>query len=222
MEQLRRPRKKDLPADVQEMLARGEDDTLDFKIEISSPAKIARTLVAFANHRGGTLLVGVDDDRSLRGVQADEEVHMLTVAATEYCRPPLTLDIREHGLKKKSILEATVPEGTDKPYYARDEDGKWWAYIRVEDRSLLASKVMLEVMKRRTREQRTLIEYTEREQQLLRYLTDHDRITLKEYCKLSQTPRRQAQHILVNLASVGILRIDAGGTEETYSLVQRA
>lgn len=40
---------------ILKMLIRGEDDTLDFKQTISSASKIAKTMAAFANHKGGTL-----------------------------------------------------------------------------------------------------------------------------------------------------------------------
>jgi predicted HTH transcriptional regulator len=40
---------------ILKMLIKGEDETLDFKQTISSASKIAKTMVSFANHKGGTL-----------------------------------------------------------------------------------------------------------------------------------------------------------------------
>jgi hypothetical protein len=91
----------------------------------------------------------------------------------------------------------------------------------VGDRTQLASKVMLEVIRRKAAGRETLIEYTPREKQLFEYLGGHDSITLKEFCRLGRTPRPQAQEILVNLAAVGLLRINSEGPEETYSLAAR-
>ena len=46
---------------VQQMIEEGEQ-TQDFKMRIDDAAKIARTLVAFANTDGGRLLIGVKDN----------------------------------------------------------------------------------------------------------------------------------------------------------------
>jgi predicted HTH transcriptional regulator len=52
-----------------ELLKQPEGKTLEFKRDLSSPAGVLRTLVAFANTAGGTLLLGVEDTaRHVRGV----------------------------------------------------------------------------------------------------------------------------------------------------------
>jgi len=45
--------------DLLTLLTRPEGKTLEFKRDLSSPDRVIRTLVAFANTAGGTLLVGV-------------------------------------------------------------------------------------------------------------------------------------------------------------------
>jgi predicted HTH transcriptional regulator len=52
-----------------ELLRQHEGKTLEFKRDLSSPDKVVRTLVAFANSAGGVLLVGVEDDHPKRRVQ---------------------------------------------------------------------------------------------------------------------------------------------------------
>ena len=44
---------------IEELIAQGEHQQLDFKFEVSDSKKIARTLSAFANTDGGRLLIGV-------------------------------------------------------------------------------------------------------------------------------------------------------------------
>ena len=44
-----------------ELLRQHEGKTLEFKRDLSSPDKVMRTLVAFANGAGGVLLIGVED-----------------------------------------------------------------------------------------------------------------------------------------------------------------
>ena len=66
---------------IYELLQRGEDESLDYKQTITSASKIAKTMAAFANHHGGTLLVGVKDNRKVSGIKSDEEFYMLDLAA---------------------------------------------------------------------------------------------------------------------------------------------
>jgi len=56
--------------DLVEILRRPEGKTLEFKRELSSPDGALKTIVAFANTAGGTLVLGVEDrSRPVRGVR---------------------------------------------------------------------------------------------------------------------------------------------------------
>jgi len=62
--------------DIQTILASPEGKTLEFKRDLSSSKPILKTLVAFANTAGGTLVIGRADDGNIAGVSdahADEE-----------------------------------------------------------------------------------------------------------------------------------------------------
>ena len=207
-----------LPVRLQLLIDGGENEMLDFKKEITSTHKIAKTIVSFANHKGGILLIGVNDDKTLYGINAEEEKHMAVTAADFFCKPAVPLEIIEHPLGKKTILEIVIPKGKEKPYFAKGEDEKWWAYIRVKDQSLLASKVVLDVLRRESNEKQTLIKYSSKEQALLDYLGKNERITLKEYCKLLNISRKRAQTILVNLISIGMVRVHTTEKADFYTL----
>jgi predicted HTH transcriptional regulator len=200
------------------MIAKGESETLDFKKTISSAAKIAKTMAAFANHKGGTLLVGVNDNKTISGVKSEDEKYMLDLAAAFYCKPEVKLELTEWELGNKTVIEAKINEGKDKPYYAKDEDGKWWVYVRVKDQSLLASKVVVDVLKRQSANQNTLITYTKHEQSLLHYLDKNHKITLKQLCKLLNISRWRAQRMLINLVSAGVIRNHTTEKEEFFTL----
>ena len=47
--------------DLTEILSRPEGKTLEFKHDLSSPDPFLRSVVAFANTAGGTILIGVED-----------------------------------------------------------------------------------------------------------------------------------------------------------------
>jgi predicted HTH transcriptional regulator len=200
------------------LIDQGEGEMLDFKKEISSIHRIAKTIVSFANHYGGTLLVGVNDDGTISGVKAEEEKFMLEEASQHFCIPPVQLDMHVWNLNGKTVLEAIIPKGANKPYSAVDETGKKWVYIRHRDQSLLASKVVVDVLKRQNSPNSTVIKYSDKEQALLEYLKNHPRITIKEYCKMLNISRRRASSILVNLVSVGVVRVHQTEHPEYYTL----
>jgi predicted HTH transcriptional regulator len=203
---------------ILQLIAKGESETLDFKKTISSAAKIAKTLSAFSNHKGGKLLVGVNDNKTISGVRSEDEKYMLDMAASFYCKPEVQLTINEWEIQGKTIIEATIKEAENKPVYAKDEAGKWWAHIRVKDQSLLASKVVVDVLKKETQKQGAFITYTKHEEALLHYLGKNQRITLKELCKLLNISRWRAQKMLVNLVSAGVLRNHTTEKTEFYTL----
>ena len=200
------------------LIAQGESDTLDFKKTISSVNKIAKAMSAFSNHKGGRLLVGVNDNGTISGVHSEEEKYMLDLAAHFYCKPEVDIELIEWEFGNKTVIECIIPPGKNKPYYAKDEAGKWWVHIRVKDKSLLASKVVVDVLKQNSNPKDTLIKYTKHEQGLLQYLEKNNRITVKQLCKLLNISRWRAQRMLISLVGAGIIRHPTTEKEEYFTL----
>lgn len=205
---------------IKRLILEGENVSLDFKKTISSSQKIAKTLVAFANNRGGRLLIGVADDGSIKGVKAeDEEKYMITKAAHIYCKPALEPKFEEIYVDDKLILIAEIDKSNLKPHYAMDENNKWWVYFRVKDKSVLASKIIVDVLKESNNETGQLISYSDQEKKLLTYLEEHGRITLKEYSKLTRSAYKKAQKIIVSLILTGVLQPHTSEKEEYFTAV---
>jgi predicted HTH transcriptional regulator len=205
---------------VKRLIFEGEGVSLDFKKTITSCEKIARTMTAFANNKGGRLLIGVADDGSIKGVKSeDEEKYMITKAAHLFARPALEPTFEEVYADDKMVLVVEIPESNLKPHFAMAEDGKWWVYVRVKDKSVLASKIVVDVLKRSSGTEGVLIEYSSKEKALLEYLDKAARITIKECCELLKIGRRAAQRIMVNLILSGIIRINTSEKEEFYTAV---
>src|ERR1700712_501484 len=149
---------------IRKLIFEGEGVTLDFKKTITSCEKIARTMVSFANNKGGRLLIGVADDGTIKGVKSeDEERYMITKAAHLYSRPALEPIFEEVYVDDKLVLIVDTPVSNLKPHYALAEDGKWWVYVRVKDKSILASKIVVDVLKRSSGDEGVLIEYSTNE-----------------------------------------------------------
>jgi predicted HTH transcriptional regulator len=195
------------PKYIQDLIAEGEHQRLDFKFEISDSRKIARTFVAFANTDGGTLLVGVKDNGAIAGVRSDEEYYMLEGASTLYCRPPVPFQFKKWTVLGKTVLEIIIEKSPMKPHFAQSDEGKWLAYIRVNDQNLLANSILLRVWKRKENLKGTFIQYSQKEQLLLDYLVDNPCITFGKYCRLAHISSRTAENILVNLISFDIIEM---------------
>ena len=202
---------------IKKLILQGESTTLDFKKTITSVEKIAKSLVAFANNKGGQLLIGVSDDGVIRGVKSeDEERYMITKSAHQYCKPAIEPEFEEIYVDDKLVLVVKIAASDIKPHYALDEQKNWWVYYRVNDKSILASKVIVDVIKKSSESVPNVIRYTEQEQKLFEYLTQEGRITLKQFSKLTRSSYRQAQKVLVSLILGGIIKPVTSEKEEYY------
>jgi len=203
---------------IKKLIFEGEGVSLDFKKTISSCEKIARTMTAFANNKGGRLLIGVADDGTIKGVKSEEEEkYMITRAAHLFIKPALEPTFEEVYNDDKLVLIVDIPESNIKPHYALAEDGKWWVYVRVKDKSVLASKIVVDVLRHSSSEQGVMIKYSENEKALLAYLGNDNRATIKDICKLLNLTRKRAQHVLVDLVLSGLIRIHTTEKEEYYT-----
>jgi len=192
---------------IKSLIAEGENQHLDFKFEINDSRKIARTLVAFANTNGGKLLVGVKDNGAISGVRSDEEYYMVEAAANMFCKPEIPFDVKKWIVDKKIVLEISVKQGSD-PFYAKDENGKWMAYVRINDQNILANRVLIEVWKRKKKPQGTFIKYSKNENDLLSYLMENKKISLSKFTRVSKLTVKEAEKILINLLCLDVIQME--------------
>ena len=203
---------------IKKLIAEGEHQLLDFKFEISDFRKIARTLVAFSNTDGGRLLIGVKDNGAIAGVRSEEEFFMIEGAARLYCRPEIPFRIKEWEVDGKRILEVIISPGSDLPYTALDENGKWLAYIRQADQNFLANPVQLKLWKFRKIGRNALVKFTGTEKFLLNYLQNNPDITLSAFRNLTHISRSKAEGILVNMLMLEIVQMIYTQKEAVYKL----
>jgi predicted HTH transcriptional regulator len=192
---------------INKLIEEGEHQRLDFKFEISDSRKIAKSLVAFANTDGGTLLVGVKDNGKIAGVRTDEEAYMIEAAASMYCKPKVEIHVRKWNVEGKAVLEVMVPKSPLSPHYAEASRNEWLVFIRVKDENILANSVHLKVWERKRQKQGVFIEYSEKEKFLLQYLEEHSAITISRFCKIALITRKTAENILANLISLGVVEM---------------
>lgn len=193
---------------IKRMIAGGENQTLDFKFEVSDYRKIARTLVAFSNTDGGRLLVGVKDNGAIAGVRSEEEYFMIEGAAGIYCKPEVKFEVRNWQVEGRKVMEVIIPPGKDKPYLAQDEEGGWVAYIRQADQNFKAEKMLMQVWERLKSGKTTTIHFRQAEKALLEYLEEHESITQSKFRRLAGLSSQQSERILIDFLMLGLLRIE--------------
>lgn len=206
---------------IRSLIAEGEHQELDFKFEIKSARKIARTLSAFSNTDGGRLLIGVKDNGRIRGIRSDEEFYMVESAATLYSKPPVVFESHTHQMEGKIILEIYIPPIKNRPVYAHHENGKWMAYIRVGDQNQLATIIQLELWKEERKPQGKLIEFTRKEEILLMHLKDHPGSSLSKIQRDTGFRRRELVTLMIKLVQFDVVKISYLEGTTLYTLAEK-
>ncbi len=127
--------------DLKQRISQGEGSQLDFKFRIDDQRKIARTLVAFANSCGGSLLIGVKDNGKIAGVNPEEEFHMIEGAAGLFTKPEVKFKSRTWQEGHHYVLEVEV-EKSEVKHKALDDEGRLKSYVRVDDHTLVGNKIL--------------------------------------------------------------------------------
>ncbi|MEX2116946.1 MAG: RNA-binding domain-containing protein [Bacteroidota bacterium] len=209
--------------DIDLFLEEGEGFQVEFKRKVSSPEKIARTLVAFANTKGGTIIFGVDDDKSVVGIDSEKaEMELIRDAGTLFCDPVIDPVVDIVPYKGMDVIVVTVEESAEKPHFLVDGNGgseeESKAMIRVNDKTLIASKEVVKILESENPDSAPLrIVIGDHERRLLEYLERNERITVKELSKLINISLRRASRILIGLVRAGLLRIHTNEREEFYT-----
>lgn len=203
--------------DLKRLVQTGEGKFLEFKRTIPTAEKIAREIAAFANTSGGTLLVGVDDDKTLVGVESyHEDEYLLNKAAHKLCKPVLDILTELVHLGERDIMVVRVNEAPVKPVYVMVK-GRRTVYVRDRDKSIVASDEIIEVLKNESSGEGVTFEYGPNEQQLFRYLNEYGKITVHKFSHLINTNSYRASRILVNLVSAGVLQLFTQGKTDYFS-----
>jgi predicted HTH transcriptional regulator len=208
--------------ELKSIVVKGESEVLEFKRKIAHPEKIVKEVVAFANTKGGLLLIGVDDNGTLPGLKfADEEHYALEAALHKYCKPAIQYSVQTINLsEKKAIICYTIFESNYKPHYVIEDfsTNRGTAYVRVADRSVQASKEVREILKRSRKQKDIKFHYGEKEQLLMSFLAKNDHITLEQFKNLAGISRYLASKTLIILVLANVLKIKPNEKEDIYLL----
>lgn len=192
---------------IYKLIAEGEHQQQDFKFCINDSKKIAKSLVAFANTDGGRLLIGVKDNGKIAGISSDEEFYMVEAAAKIYSKPQIDFTTRQWTLEGKTVLEIGIEPSDEKPHFAKDDNGKWLAYIRQKDENILAHKIQLEVWRKEKSPKGVYFSYSDDERFLIDYLRKNEFITFSKFMRKARLSRNKAEEILSNFVIIDIIKM---------------
>jgi len=195
--------------EVTACIEEGEGLTVEFKRKVSTPEKIAREMIAFANTRGGIILFGIDDDRSVVGVESEKsELDDIALAAEHLCDPAVKHATHIYNFNGSDVICVEIPESEQKPHYLVEDSDEQKSFVRVGENSIRASKEMIRVLRHQYgASQPVRLVYGEAERRLFQYFEKHERITVKEYARLINVSERRASRLLVRLVRAGAVAI---------------
>ncbi len=103
-----------------EIIKKGESERVEFKESLAEIKEILQTIVAFANSKGGIILIGVNDNGEIKGVNIGKNtVEDLVVKIENSISPKIFPEVSMVTVEGKRIIKISVEEGKNKPYFLR-------------------------------------------------------------------------------------------------------
>jgi ATP-dependent DNA helicase RecG len=103
----------------------GKDSQTQFKEKFTSPDALAAEIVAFANTKGGRILVGVTDRGELQGLTGNEIAalnQMISNVCSQKIDPNIAVTTENVACEDRVVVLITVPLGPNKFYMANGSD----------------------------------------------------------------------------------------------------
>ena len=118
-----------------DMLFSGESVNVEYKVSVpKDSAKYMKTVVAYANGRGGKIIFGVDD-KTLEVVGMDTDsifqtIDAITNAISDSCEPTILPDITLQTVEDKTVIVVEIFPGKMRPYYIKSKGIVSGTYVR--------------------------------------------------------------------------------------------
>ena len=133
-----------------EILRQTEGKNLEFKRDLSSPARFLRTIVAFANTAGGIILIGVEDrTKHIRGVSDPLDLEERVVnLISDSIKPRLVPDVELLSYRNTHVLAVEVFPSPARPHHIARQGLQRGTYARVGSSNRLADAALVAEMRR--------------------------------------------------------------------------
>ena len=136
--------------ELTKILRMPEGKTLEFKLDLSSPRGFLRTVAAFANTAGGTILIGVADrTRDVRGVHNPLDLEERAASLiSDSIRPRLLPDLEVISYRDRQLLAVRVYPSGSRPHFIKRAGQRSGTYVRVGSTNRQADAQLIAEMQR--------------------------------------------------------------------------
>ena len=121
---------------IDELRTKKEDQTYDRKSACKDPKGLSDHFTAFANADGGTMVIGIEDDGAITGIDDyPENINKILRVPFDFCRPSIRVeteivDCTDQKGRANHLLVITIPQSPD--LHANQQDD---VYYRMGDKS---------------------------------------------------------------------------------------
>ena len=109
---------------VEELIKQSENKRLELKEKLPSGNAIAKTVIAFSNTSGGKIIIGVNNNLEIVGV--DENIifkieEKITSIIYDLCYPNILPELYTLNIKGKILIVIEIFRGNLLPYYLKNK-----------------------------------------------------------------------------------------------------
>jgi predicted HTH transcriptional regulator len=208
--------------DLQSCMSRGEGVRVEFKRILPREERAARTLCAFANTRGGLLLVGVTDRGRVHGVHHPEEVReALLRISRQWIEPEIALELQVLEVHGPRVVACSVPWSRERPHALLLPDGEKRVLVRVGASNRPADGPTLRALRLQRRSTRDLTPF---ELSILEWVAEEVRrsphpggtATVARFARGANVGEARARRAFVHLESLALLLGHGAGRARIY------
>ncbi len=135
-------------AELLDLIQLGESSKVQFKVRVDNANSLGAEMVAFANTKGGLLLVGIDDKTGhIQGLSFEElqfTNQLLANAASNNVKAPIYIYTETIKVGGQNVIVAHIPEGLSKPHV--DNNGIIWVKNGSDKRKVIAKEEMARLL----------------------------------------------------------------------------
>ena len=197
--------------DLLSCMSKGEGTRIEFKRRLPRDERAARTLCAFANTRGGLLLVGGTDRGRVHGVHHPEVVgERVRELAGRLLDPGLCIEVQIVDVHGPRVVACSVPFSRERPHALILPEGAREFVVRVGASTRIADGPTLSALRLERRPRRGL---SPLELEILAWVERQSRsaahpggtATVARFAKLHNIGEVRARRAFVRLVGLGLL-----------------